>query len=159
MRCAKSGGTLCAEQAARGTATRPKLSHPNSVQRSTQRIAMMTLRSDDFGIRSRRRAAHPKQRPYRRIRCLATAYCTTIASALLSAAAIADGAGANFPHADTLLSAQQDDANWILPAKTYAGNRFTALTQIDRTNVGALGKAWRTDIADDGEQEAAPIVW
>ena len=71
--------------------------------------------------------------------------------------AIADGAGASFPRADTLLSAQQDDANWILPAKTYAGNRYTALTQIDRTNLGALGQAWRTDIAVDGEQEAAPI--
>src|SRR5207237_7313887 len=35
----------------------------------------------------------------------------------------------------------------------------TALNQIDKTNVGTLGQAWRTDLADDGEQEATPIVW
>ncbi len=46
-----------------------------------------------------------------------------------------------------------------LPAKSYSGNRYTALNQIDKANVGTLGQAWRTDIADNGEQEAAPIVW
>src|ERR1700676_716522 len=85
--------------------------------------------------------------------------CLALVSAFLTVAALADGAGASFPHTDTLLSALHDDANWILPAKTYAGNRYTALTQIDKTNVGSLGVAWRTDIADDGEQEASPIVW
>jgi hypothetical protein len=64
--------------------------------------------------------------------------CPALVSAFLTVAALADGAGASFPHTDTLLSAQRDDANWILPAKTYAGNRYTALTQIDKTNVGAL---------------------
>jgi alcohol dehydrogenase (cytochrome c) len=58
-----------------------------------------------------------------------------------------------------LLHAGEDDGNWVLPAKTYAGNRYISLMQIDKTNVGSLGLAWRTDIADDGEQEAAPIVW
>jgi alcohol dehydrogenase (cytochrome c) len=82
-------------------------------------------------------------------------------SAVLAAAALADGAGAgaSTPRADTLLSAEHDDANWILPAKTYAGNRYTALRQIDKSNVGSLGLGWRTDIADDGEQEASPLVW
>jgi len=47
----------------------------------------------------------------------------------------------------------------MLPARTYAGNRYNALTQINRTNVGDLGQTWRTDIADDGEQEASPIIW
>jgi len=61
--------------------------------------------------------------------------------------------------AETLLNAQHDDANWIVPAKTYAGNRYTGLSQIDKTNVGALRMAWKTKLADDGEQEAAPIVW
>ncbi len=61
--------------------------------------------------------------------------------------------------AKTLLNAQHDDANWILPAKTYAGNHFTGLSQIDKTNVGALRVAWKTKLADDGEQEAAPIIW
>ncbi len=31
------------------------------------------------------------------------------------------------PTADILLQAEQDDTNWILPAKTYAGNRYTSL--------------------------------
>jgi glucose dehydrogenase len=50
------------------------------------------------------------------------------------------------------------DADWLLPAKTYSGNRHTALTQIEKTNAAALRMAWRTDIADDG-QEASPIIW
>jgi alcohol dehydrogenase (cytochrome c) len=63
------------------------------------------------------------------------------------------------PDARALLGAQTDNSNWILPARTYAGNRFTTLTQINKTNVGELSQTWRTDVADDGEQEAAPIVW
>jgi alcohol dehydrogenase (cytochrome c) len=85
--------------------------------------------------------------------------CMTVAFIVQNASAVAEGTVPGFPHADTLLAAQRDDANWILPAKTYAGNRYIALTQIDKSNVGSLGLAWRTDIADDGEQEAAPIVW
>jgi alcohol dehydrogenase (cytochrome c) len=64
----------------------------------------------------------------------------------------------SFPYSDDLLRAGEDDDNWILPAKTYYGNRYTALTEIDKTNVRTLRQAWRTDLADDGEQEAAPIV-
>ena len=60
---------------------------------------------------------------------------------------------------ETLLNAQRDDANWLLPAKTYAGNRYTGLTQIGKTNVSALHMTWKTDIADNGEQEASPIIW
>ena len=37
--------------------------------------------------------------------------------------------------------------------------RYVTLTQIDKTNVGDLWQSWRTMIADDGEQEAAPIIW
>jgi alcohol dehydrogenase (cytochrome c) len=85
------------------------------------------------------------------------ASCLSLALASVTAAALAGAA--SFPDSETLLNARHDDANWVLPAKTYAGNRYTALNQIDKTNVGALGQAWRTDLADDGEQEAAPIVW
>ena len=63
------------------------------------------------------------------------------------------------PNARTLLAAGQDNANWLLPAGSYAGNRYVVLTEIGKFNVGDLGQAWRTMIADDGEQEAAPIVW
>ena len=66
---------------------------------------------------------------------------------------------ANSPDTEKLLTAEQDDEDWILPGKSYFGNRYTALRQIDKTNVGTLGVGWRTSIADDGEQEAAPIVF
>ena len=75
------------------------------------------------------------------------------------ATAFAGSTAASLPDARVLLHAGEDDGNWVLPAKTYAGNRYISLMQIDKTNVGSLGLAWRTDIADDGEQEAAPIVW
>jgi len=120
---------------------------------------MITSRSNAFGCEGGHGTAHPILRPNRRIRRLPLACRLALAFAFLTAAALADGAGASFPRTDTLLNAQLDSANWILPAKTYAGNRYTALTQIDKTNVGALGRAWRTDIADDGEQEASPLVW
>jgi alcohol dehydrogenase (cytochrome c) len=63
------------------------------------------------------------------------------------------------PSPQTLLDASSDESDWVLPAKTYAGNRFTTLTQIDKGNVGTLHMAWKTAIADEGQQEAAPIIW
>jgi len=39
----------------------------------------------------------------------------------LSELAIAGPAG---PDSATLLRAQKDDSNWILPVRTYAGNRY-----------------------------------
>ncbi len=66
---------------------------------------------------------------------------------------------ASFPGTETLLEAPHDDDDWLLPAKTYAGNRYTGLTQIDKVNVGNLRIAWETALADDGEQEAAPLIW
>ena len=66
---------------------------------------------------------------------------------------------ASFPGTETLLEAPHDDDDWLLPAKTYAGNRYTGLTQVDKVNVGTLRMAWETNIADDGEQEAAPLIW
>jgi alcohol dehydrogenase (cytochrome c) len=52
-----------------------------------------------------------------------------------------------------------DDTNWILPAKTYAGNRYTNLAQINPGTVKSLRLTWRTAIEDDGQQEAAPLIW
>jgi alcohol dehydrogenase (cytochrome c) len=106
------------------------------------------------------RAARATARSNGRIRKYFPPACfLVLACAVATAAGRADAAGASSPGSETLLSAQHDDANWVLPAKTYSGNRYTSLSQIDKTNVGSLGVAWRTDIADDGEQEAAPIVW
>ena len=44
--------------------------------------------------------------------------------------------------ADDLQSASQDDAQWLMPAKNYAGTRFSGLKQIDTGNVGELQVAW-----------------
>src|ERR1700744_5185014 len=66
---------------------------------------------------------------------------------------------ANFPGTETLLEAPHDDDDWLLPGKTYSGNRYTGLKQIGKSNVGTLRKAWETKLADDGEQEAAPLIW
>jgi alcohol dehydrogenase (cytochrome c) len=63
------------------------------------------------------------------------------------------------PDRRALLGAQADSSNWLLPASTYAGNRFTTLAQINKTNVGMLSRGWQTTLLDDGEQEAAVIVW
>jgi glucose dehydrogenase len=62
------------------------------------------------------------------------------------------------PDSQALLRAGQNDAEWILPGKTYGNNRHTALKQINRDNVASLGLAWSTQTIDDGQQEASPIV-
>lgn len=90
---------------------------------------------------------------------LMSASCLALLLAGVTATAFGAGTASNLPDAKTLLNAPQDQANWILPARTYSGNRYTALTQIDKTNVGTLSVAWKTSIADDGQQEAAPIIW
>ncbi|MGC2406089.1 MAG: PQQ-binding-like beta-propeller repeat protein [Candidatus Cybelea sp.] len=58
-----------------------------------------------------------------------------------------------------LLAAGSNDANWIVPGKTYAGNRVTGLDEIRPSNVTQLRKAWITSVRDDGEEEASPIIW
>jgi len=115
--------------------------------------------------RARRAGSRPPaqrdDRPFNRwgrwLRSLVAGGALVFAGA--GAAALAAGTAPSSPTADTLLDASQDDASWVLPAKSYAGNRYTGLTQIDNTNVGRLSVAWETRIADDGQQEASPLVW
>ncbi|MBV8402326.1 MAG: hypothetical protein JOZ17_26925, partial [Acetobacteraceae bacterium] len=66
-------------------------------------------------------------------------YCLAIASTAATGTVAAGNTSAGSPDAETLLNARNDDANWLLPAKTYAGNRYTGLNQIDKNNVGTLG--------------------
>ena len=68
-------------------------------------------------------------------------------------------AATGFPNSNALLNSQSDDNDWLIAGKTYAGNRLTGLTQITPANVAGLKKAWQTAVADDGEEEASPIVW
>jgi glucose dehydrogenase len=99
------------------------------------------------------------QKCFLMLAALTTALTALTALAALDAAARAANTAPELPGADTLLRAGQDDVDWVLPAKTYAGNRYTALTQVNSANVATLRQAWRTDIADDGRQEASPIIW
>jgi alcohol dehydrogenase (cytochrome c) len=62
------------------------------------------------------------------------------------------------PSSQTLLALAQDPQDWVLAGHGYDNNRFVSST-VTKGNVGGLGPAWSTQIADDGEQEAAPIVW
>lgn len=72
--------------------------------------------------------------------------------------AIAQTAVSGAPDAQKLLKADQSADEWLLPAKSYFGNRFSGLMQITPANLSTLRLAWKTQIADDGQQEAAPIV-
>jgi alcohol dehydrogenase (cytochrome c) len=69
-------------------------------------------------------------------------------------------AGADtWPSSASMEAAAGDADNWILPAKTLDFNRFSTLKDVNRDNVARLKPLWTFKIADDGEQEAAPIVW
>jgi alcohol dehydrogenase (cytochrome c) len=82
-----------------------------------------------------------------------------LAIALLLSVPACSGGNKASPDAATLLQASSDDANWIVPGKTYDGNRVTGLDEISPANVAQLKKAWITTVKDDGEEEASPIVW
>lgn len=62
------------------------------------------------------------------------------------------------PTAQDLLKAGSNTGEWLLPARTFEGNRYVPNSQINAENVGTLGIAWETAIADDGQQESAPII-
>ena len=62
------------------------------------------------------------------------------------------------PTSDTLLSSTHNTSDWLLAGHGYDNNRSVSST-ITKQNVNTLAPAWSTQIADDGEQEAAPIVW
>jgi len=81
--------------------------------------------------------------------------CLVLAFAGVRTTAYGQRGAARSP-SQTLLNAQHDEADWIPPAKTYSGDRFTQFT---KTNVSNLRLVWRTDIADDGRQKASPVIW
>src|SRR5207248_8903483 len=57
-----------------------------------------------------------------------------------------------------LLQMQKDDGQWIMPAKDYSSRRFSALNQINASNVNQLHVAWTFSMASDRGEEAAPLV-
>jgi PQQ-dependent dehydrogenase (methanol/ethanol family) len=93
-----------------------------------------------------------------------------IAAALLLAAACRtkESPARSFPFLERLSSApsvktnlvelQQDDGQWVMPAKNYASTRFSALNQINSENVKSLKVAWTFSTGHDRGEEAAPLV-
>ncbi|KWV91168.1 PQQ-dependent dehydrogenase, methanol/ethanol family [Erythrobacter sp. YT30] len=57
-----------------------------------------------------------------------------------------------------LVSAGEDDANWITHGRTYSEQRFSPLNQINVENVSDLGLAWFDDMDTARGQEATPLV-
>ncbi|MBI1397974.1 MAG: PQQ-binding-like beta-propeller repeat protein [Betaproteobacteria bacterium] len=58
------------------------------------------------------------------------------------------------------MQAAQNNSYWVLPARTYSGNRYVKTDQIDRDNVDQLKKVWTFKIPDDDAPvESVPIVW
>ncbi|MCI0628751.1 MAG: methanol/ethanol family PQQ-dependent dehydrogenase [Acidobacteria bacterium] len=62
-------------------------------------------------------------------------------------------------HADSeLLRLQQDDKQWVMPAKNYAGTRYSSLDQITTANVKNLRPAWTFSTGVLRGHEGAPLV-
>ncbi|MFY9663366.1 MAG: hypothetical protein WAK19_02845, partial [Candidatus Cybelea sp.] len=68
------------------------------------------------------------------------------AASLIYVLSACSGGNTNNAASDSaaLLAAASDDANWMVPGKTYAGNRLTGLDEITPANVAQLKKAWIT---------------
>jgi lanthanide-dependent methanol dehydrogenase len=63
-----------------------------------------------------------------------------------------EGVAANLAHAE------QDDGQWLMPAKNYASTRFSGLTQINAQNVRNLKMAWSFSTGQTTGHEAAPLI-
>jgi PQQ-dependent dehydrogenase (methanol/ethanol family) len=53
---------------------------------------------------------------------------------------------------------QQDDGQWIMPAKNYASTRFSSLDEINAQTVSRLGVSWTFSTGMVAGHEAAPLV-
>src|SRR3954471_4723141 len=53
---------------------------------------------------------------------------------------------------------QQDDGQWVMPAKNYASTRFSGLNEINTSNAKQLGVAWTFSTGTTAGNEAAPLV-
>src|ERR1044071_10289365 len=63
-----------------------------------------------------------------------------------------------FAQAGDPLSLQNDDAQWVLPGKNYAGTRFSTLKTINPDNVKNLKVAWSMSTGTNQGHEGAPLV-
>jgi glucose dehydrogenase len=63
------------------------------------------------------------------------------------------------PSTEDLLKADNDSANWILPAHNYSGNRQVEESEIGSQNVDQMKVAWTFKLPGNDPVETAPIVW
>ncbi len=73
----------------------------------------------------------------------------------VSGAAVAAAPGRPAPAAQ---ASPADDGQWTMPAKNYAATRYSALDQINTTNVSRLGLAWTFSTGTTHGHEAPPLV-
>lgn len=67
-----------------------------------------------------------------------------------------DNAGPGQKELNTAGSSTED---WLLPARSYSGQRFSPLTQITRENVAALENVCTYDTGDDASFQTSPLVY
>lgn len=60
--------------------------------------------------------------------------------------------------AEDLVKLSEDDAQWVMPAKNYAGTRYSGLKDIHADNVERLHVAWTFSTGIVRGHEAAPLV-
>ena len=59
---------------------------------------------------------------------------------------------------DELLKLQEDDKQWVMPGKDYAGTRYSKLNQINTENVKNLKAAWSFSTGVLRGHEGQPLV-
>ncbi len=80
-----------------------------------------------------------------------------VTTSALAFAAVAGASGTAFGNAD-VIAKSKDPANVVMPNYTYNGHNFSALDQINLTNVKNLGVAWTLQIGILDSHEASPLV-
>ena len=80
-----------------------------------------------------------------------------IANVLLAAAMLAAPALAQVPY-QRIVRAAETPADWLTYNGNYNSQRYSALSQINRQNVGQLRPLWMYQIKRPGVFEASPIV-
>ena len=78
----------------------------------------------------------------------------TLGTCLGAVAALAVGSA----YADDLVKMSENPADWVMPARTYDGQRFSPLKQINAGNVGKLQVAWTFSTGVLRGHEGAPLV-
>ena len=79
--------------------------------------------------------------------------------AILAVPGLSLGQTASGPSTQTLLTAQTDSANWVLPAHSYSGNRQVDESEIGPQNVDQMKVAWIFKLPGSDPVESAPVVW